>query len=163
LKMARQDKAKATEHSMGDGLKATTPALNAAREYINYVKRTMAEESEEARIEGSHATIILLSLVLGSLVIAIVAAVWIALGISRALSRAVGLADAVAIGDLSQKAEMASNDEIGDLMKSLGTMVTNLNATAGIANEIANGNLIVDAKRLSDKDTLGIALERMVQ
>ncbi|MBR0785064.1 methyl-accepting chemotaxis protein, partial [Bradyrhizobium iriomotense] len=163
LKLAKQDKAKAAERSMIDGVKASTPALEAASEYINYVKKQMAEESEAARIEGNRAVIVLMSLVLASLLIAVAAATWIALNISRALSRAVDLADAVAIGDLSRKIDVVSNDELGDLIKSLNAMTVNLNATAAVANEIAQGNLTVEAKPLSDKDTLGLALERMVE
>ncbi|TCU63804.1 methyl-accepting chemotaxis protein [Bradyrhizobium sp. R2.2-H] len=163
LALAKQDKAKATERSMTEGLKASTPALTAASDYINYVKKQMAAESEQAKVDGSRATLILISLILVSLVIAIAAAVWMALNISRSLSSAVGLADAVAIGDLSQKIDSFSNDEIGDLIKSLNAMTVNLNQTASIANEIAQGNLTVEAKPLSDKDTLGLALERMVE
>ncbi|AWM05813.1 methyl-accepting chemotaxis protein [Bradyrhizobium symbiodeficiens] len=163
LALAKHDRAKATERSMTEGLKASTPALTAASDYIVFVKKQMADESEQARVEGSRATIILLSLVLTSLLIAVAAAVWIALNISRSLAMAVGLADAVAIGDLSQKIESSSNDEIGDLIKSLNAMTVNLNQTAAIANEIAHGNLTVEAKPLSDKDTLGLALERMVE
>ncbi|MEY9182595.1 methyl-accepting chemotaxis protein [Bradyrhizobium sp. USDA 326] len=163
LALAKQDKARATERSMTEGLKASTPALTAASDYINYVKKQMAAESEQAKVDGSHATLILVSLILASLVIAIAAAVWMALNISRSLSNAVGLADAVAIGDLSQKIDSSSNDEIGDLIKSLNAMTVNLNQTAAVANEIAQGNLTVEAKPLSDKDTLGLALERMVE
>ena len=163
VRMAKQDKAKAAEHSMNQGLKATTLALNAANDYTSYVKKAMAEESAEARQEGSRAITMLLALVGLSLVVAVVAAIWIALNISRALALAVGLADAVAVGDLSRKIDSSSNDEIGDLIKSLNTMTTNLNQTAALANEIAQGNLTVEAKPLSDKDTLGLALERMVQ
>ncbi|MGT2437767.1 methyl-accepting chemotaxis protein [Bradyrhizobium betae] len=163
LALAKQDKSKAAERSMTEGLKASTPALNAASDYINFVKKQMADESDQAKAEGSRATIILLSLVLTSLVIAAGAAFWIALNISRSLSSAVSLADAVAIGDLSQKIESSSNDEIGDLIKSLNAMTVNLNQTAALANEIAHGNLTVEAKPLSDKDTLGLALERMVE
>jgi methyl-accepting chemotaxis protein len=163
FKLAKSDKAKAAEHSMTDGLKAFTDALNDLDEYTSYLKKLMADRSEQAREDGGRAQIILLSVVLASLLIAVVAAVWISLSISRALGRAVGLADAVAIGDLSQKIDVTSNDEVGDLIKSLTKMTVNLNATAGIASEIANGNLIVEAKRLSDKDTLGMALERMVE
>ena len=162
IRMAKQDKVKAAEHSMNEGLKSTTLALNAANDYINYVKKAMAEESAEARHEGSKAITMLLALVAASLVIAVVAAVWIALNISRALAHAVGLADAVAIGDLSKKIDSSSNDEIGDLIKSLNAMTVNLNQTAALANEIAQGNLTVEAKPLSDKDTLGLALESMV-
>ena len=163
LALAKQDKAKATERSMTEGLKASTPALTAASDYINYVKKQMAGESEQAKVDGGRATLILISLILASLVIAIAAAVWMALNISRSLSSAVGLADAVAIGDLSQKIDSSSNDEIGDLIKSLNTMTVNLNQTAAVANEIAQGNLTVEAKPLSDKDTLGLALERMIE
>jgi methyl-accepting chemotaxis protein len=163
FKLAKSDKAKAAEHSMLDGRKAFLDALNDLDEYTSYLKKLMADRSQQAKEDGNRAQIILLSVVLASLLIAAVAAVWISLNISRALGRAVGLADAVAIGDLSQKIDVTSNDEVGDLIKSLTKMTVNLNATAAIANEIANGNLIVEAKRLSDKDTLGMALERMVE
>ena len=47
-------------------------------------------------------------------------------------------------------------------MKSLNKMTVNLKATADVADAIAGGDLTVDAKPQSDKDTLGIALENMV-
>ncbi|WP_439364471.1 methyl-accepting chemotaxis protein [Bradyrhizobium sp. DASA03005] len=163
VKLARTDKAKAMDRSMHDGRKVVADALDAANAYILNVKKNMADQAEQARQDGSRAEIILMSLVLASLVIAAVAATWIALNISRSLGQAVGLADAVAIGDLSRKIESSSNDEIGDLIKALNAMTVNLNATAAVANEIAQGNLMVEAKPLSDKDTLGLALERMVE
>ncbi|SFJ16849.1 methyl-accepting chemotaxis protein [Bradyrhizobium sp. cf659] len=163
VKLAKTDKAKAMDRSMHDGRKVVADALDAANAYINNVKKNMAEQAEQARQDGSRAEMLLMSLVIASLLIAAVAATWIALNISRALAQAVGLADAVAIGDLSRKIESSSNDEIGDLIKSLNAMTVNLNATAAVANEIAQGNLMVEAKPQSDKDTLGLALERMVE
>jgi methyl-accepting chemotaxis protein len=163
IKLAKVDKAKAAEHSMTDGRKAMTEAENAANDYVVYVKKAMAERVEQAKEDGGRAQILLIVLVAVSLIISVLAAIWIALNISRGLSRAVGLADAVSIGDLSQKIEVSSNDEVGDLIKSLNAMTVNLNATAKMADEIASGNLLIDAKRLSDKDTLGMALERMVE
>jgi methyl-accepting chemotaxis protein len=163
VRLAKVDKLAATDRSMNDGRKVVADALAAANAYISLVKQAMAEQAEQARQDGARAEMLLIILVLTSLVIAVVAATWIALNISRGLSRAVNLADAVAIGDLSQKIDVVSNDEIGDLVKSLNAMTVNLNGTAAVANEIAQGNLIVAAKRLSDKDTLGIALERMVE
>ena len=58
--------------------------------------------------------------------------------------------------------EASSSDEIGDLLKSLNKMTVNLKATADVADAIAGGDLTVEAKPQSDKDTLGIALENMV-
>ncbi|WP_407192951.1 methyl-accepting chemotaxis protein [Bradyrhizobium sp. STM 3566] len=163
VRLAKTDKARAMDRSMHDGRKVVADALEAANAYINNVKKNMAEQVEQARQDGSRAELLLMILVIASLLIAAVAAVLIALNISRSLGQAVGLADAVAIGDLSQKIESSSNDEIGDLIKSLNAMTVNLNATAAVANEIARGNLTIEAKPLSDKDTLGLALERMVE
>ncbi|WP_454624380.1 methyl-accepting chemotaxis protein [Bradyrhizobium cenepequi] len=163
VRVAKIDKATATDRSMNGGRKVVADAMEAANAYITLVKQAMAEQTEQARQDGARAEMLLIILVITSFVIAVAAASWIALNISRGLSRAVNLADAVAIGDLSQKIDVVSNDEIGDLVKSLNAMTVNLNGTAAIANEIAQGNLTVDAKRLSDKDTLGMALERMVE
>jgi methyl-accepting chemotaxis protein len=104
----------------------------------------------------------MIALVLGAIALGIAMATWMALSISKGLSRAVGLADAVALGDLSKTIEASSTDEIGDLLKSLNKMTVNLKATADVADAIAGGDLTVEAKPQSDKDTLGIALENMV-
>ncbi len=94
--------------------------------------------------------------------ISVVLATWISLSISRGLAKAAGLANHVAHGDLDQRADIGGNDEIRDLVDSLNTMTANLRATASVANEIAQGNLTVDAKRQSDRDMLGCALESML-
>jgi methyl-accepting chemotaxis protein len=163
LKLAKVDRAKAAAYSSTEVRKAGGEALSVADEYIALVNKQVADRSELAREDGARAQTVLVAMLTTSLLIAVAAALWIALSISRALARAVGLADAVAIGDLSQKIDVISNDEVGDLIKSLNTMTENLNAMAAVANEIASGNLLVEAKRMSDKDKLGIALERMVE
>jgi methyl-accepting chemotaxis protein len=100
--------------------------------------------------------------VAAALITAIGAGVWISLNIARNLGRAVGLANAVAIGDLNQRASTTSNDELGDLIASLNNMSEGLKANAKVADAIAAGDLTVAAKRLSEKDSLGIALETML-
>ncbi len=67
----------------------------------------------------------------------------------------------IANGDLSVEMGKASSDD--QIHEWLMLMKTNLRTTAGVAEEIAKGNLTVQAKRLSDKDTLGIALETMLE
>jgi methyl-accepting chemotaxis protein len=146
-----------------EGKANAAEAITTSGDYITLVKKLMADLSAEAEQESNRAKILLIGIIVVSLLVAVGSAFWIALNISRGLGRAVGLADAVAIGDLSQKIDVSSDDEIGDLVKSLNAMTVNLNGTASVANEIAQGNLTIDAKRLSDKDTLGMALERMVE
>jgi methyl-accepting chemotaxis protein len=153
---------KAAILSEKDGKAAHADTMAALGDYVDLVKKVMADSAAQAAQDASEAELILTATMLASLLIAIGSAFWISLSISRGLSRAVGLADAVAIGDLSQKIEISSNDEVGDLVKSLNAMTANLNATAAVADAIAGGDLTVDAKRASDKDRLGIALEQML-
>jgi methyl-accepting chemotaxis protein len=154
---------KAAKLSWTDGRTAVAEAMGALDDYVALVKKNMADGAAQAAEDANQAELILTATVLASLLVAVGAALWISLGISRGLSRAVGLADAVAIGDLSHKIEVSSNDEVGDLVKSLNGMTANLNATAAVADSIAGGDLTVDVKRASDKDRLGIALEVMLE
>ncbi|AWL91090.1 methyl-accepting chemotaxis protein [Bradyrhizobium ottawaense] len=163
IRLAKTDKTKATERSMGDGRKVVADATEAMGAYVANTKRQMAEQAVQSNEDSRRAQLVLIVLVIVSLIVAAIGAVWISINISRSLAKAVGLADAVAIGDLSHKIDTSSNDEIGDLVKSLNAMTANLNSTAAVANEIAQGNLTIEAKPLSDKDTLGLALERMVE
>ncbi|WP_339028253.1 methyl-accepting chemotaxis protein [Bradyrhizobium symbiodeficiens] len=154
---------KAAAVAGGEGRKVFNEALDAIEQYVQRNEKQMAEVAEEGAKNAAFAKMLLISMICAALLIAIASATWIAMNINRGLARAVGLANAVAVGDLSQKIDVSSNDEVGDLVKSLNAMTANLNATAAIANEIAHGNLTVEAKPLSDKDTLGLALERMVE
>ena len=125
-RLMKTDKVKAVETSIGAGRKAMDDSLAAAEEYVVYVKKSMAEQNEVARQEASRGQFFVLCLIIASLIVAVAAALWIALSISRALGRAVGLAGAVAGGDLNQTITVFSNDEIGDLIKSLNSMTEKL-------------------------------------
>jgi len=154
---------KALALANGEGRQLRT-AIDTIIEEFNALQGQLVEEGRQ-EADDAIATVrnTLFGAVLVSLLIAVGSALYIALSISRGLSRSVELANAVALGDLSRTAEVSSNDEIKDLVDSLNAMTTNLRATAAVADQIAQGNLTVEAKRLSDKDTLGIALETMLE
>jgi methyl-accepting chemotaxis protein len=138
----------------------------AAKNLVGVVELNQAileKAKTDAGQEYDSARMLMLSMVIGSMLIAVSAALWIAISISRGLARAGELAKAVAIGDLSQEVKVKSNDEIKDLVDSLNDMTANLRVTAGVADTIANGDLTVQVQRFSDKDVLGISLERMVE
>ncbi|MBN9451378.1 MAG: HAMP domain-containing protein [Bosea sp.] len=153
---------KAITLSMGEGRTVSNALVAALDEYKIFIDQTAAQAAKEAGEQAAFAKTLLVAIILASLLVALGAASWIALSISRGLASAAGLANAVAIGDLSQTITVRSQDEIGDLVTSLNTMTTNLSTTARVADAISNGDLTIEAKRLSDKDTLGIALENMV-
>ena len=85
------------------------------------------------------------------------------MSISRGLTRAIGLADAVALGDLSQTVTVSTNDEVRDLVTALSQMTFNLRATAAMADSIAEGDLSVQVVPLSAKDALGQAFLGMTE
>jgi len=125
FKLAETDKAQANEHSR-DGQKIVNDALAAMSAYVTNTKKQMAEHAVVSKEEGLRAQSLLLTLIGASLAIAIAAAIWISLNISRSLARAVDLAGSVANGNLSHTIPSASNDEVGDLIRSLNMMVEKL-------------------------------------
>jgi methyl-accepting chemotaxis protein len=126
IRIAKTDKAKATERSSSEGRKIVNEALESMGAYVENTKKQMAEQAVQSKEEGHQAQFLLMMLLGISLIVAIGAALWISISISRSLGRAVSLAGAVADGDLNQTIPSASNDEIGDLMKSLNVMVEKL-------------------------------------
>jgi methyl-accepting chemotaxis protein len=101
-------------------------ALESMGAYVENTKKQMADQAIASKEEGHQAQFLLMTLLGVSLMVAIAAALWISISISRSLGRAVNLAGSVANGDLNQTIPFSSNDEIGDLTKSLNVMVEKL-------------------------------------
>jgi methyl-accepting chemotaxis protein len=167
LALARQNTAETNERagtvSMGDGAKITGELLKALDSLNDSIATDLQQTDEETNTQYETSKNLLIGIVVALLVFSISVAVWISLNIARGLRRAVNLADAVSIGDLNHVIEHKAKDEIRDLVDSMSRMTDNLRITAGIANQIADGDLTVTPKPLSDKDTLGLSLERMVE
>lgn len=77
------------------------------------------------------------------------------------LRRAVTMADAVRDGDLTQRVDFPQRNELGQLADALNDMTNNLEDKARLAGRIAAGDLTASVQVASDKDTLGMALQRM--
>ncbi|RUM23709.1 methyl-accepting chemotaxis protein [Rhizobium vallis] len=129
---------------------------------VGLQQKAMAQADNDNDALYSSTRNMLIGIAIGASFIAFAAALWIALGVNSGLRKIMDVAGAVAIGDLNQKVEIRSNDEIKDLVNTINVMTDNLRNTAEIANEISNGDLSVTPKPLSDKDTLGIAMLGMV-
>ncbi len=72
------------------------------------------------------------------------------------------VADGLAAGRVDMKLEKRANDEFGELTDDFQKVVDNMRYQAKIAQELADGNMAVDIKLLSDEDVLGIALKKMI-
>ncbi len=69
--------------------------------------------------------------------------------------------DPLQYGQLPEKLEVETHDEIGDLISKLNIFIISLHKTADFAVQLGQGNFDVDYKPLSDKDILGNALLRL--
>jgi len=98
-----------------------------------------------------------------ALIIAVVISMVVVRSITTPLGSAVGLLNQVALGDLTHTANVTSADELGQMLTSMNGMVENLRTAAQVAMKISEGDLTVQAKALSEKDTLGQALIKMLQ
>ncbi|ANL48306.1 methyl-accepting chemotaxis protein [Rhizobium phaseoli] len=157
------DRAGAVALSSGEVRALVTEMEEVFGRLVGLQQKAMAQADNDTDVLYSSTKNILIGLAIGASVIAFAAALWIALGVNSGLRKIIDVAGAVAIGDLNQKVEIKSNDEIKDLVTMINTMTDNLRVTADIAAQIAAGDLTVSPKPLSDKDTLGIALEQMVE
>jgi methyl-accepting chemotaxis protein len=96
------------------------------------------------------------------LIFAAIILLWFFSGsLSKPIARAAKFATSIAEGDFSQRINMTTTDEIGQMGKALDNMATNLEAKAHLANGIAQGDLTQEVVLASDRDMLGKALEAM--
>lgn len=82
--------------------------------------------------------------------------------ITQPVSRLVDGLGQIAIGDLSARVKVDSSDEIGELSAAANSMAEALDAKARLAVQISEGDLRPEVKLASQKDTLGLALQKMI-
>ena len=157
----QNNQTEAKKLSLHDAREVKNDILRQLEEIGRIENQAMKQAREQAASQYDHAWQLLIGAAAAALLISVVSGVLLSLSINRGLRRAVTLADAVAIGDLNQNVKATSNDEIKDLIDSLNRMTANLRVTATMADAIARGDLSVEPKPLSDRDTLGIALQEM--
>jgi methyl-accepting chemotaxis protein len=149
--------------SFGALRSATSQVIATTSDIIALVNAQMQAQEQSAASNYASTRDVLIGVALGAVLIALAAALWLALSISEGLGKISSLAEAVAIGDLNMTVEIDTKDEIKDLVDTVNRMVANLRATATVADQIADGDLTVEPKPQSDKDTLGLAMQRMVE
>ncbi|WP_040599288.1 methyl-accepting chemotaxis protein, partial [Sphingomonas elodea] len=69
----------------------------------------------------------------------------------------------VSAGDLRERFELSCEGDHRRMRDAINLLVDNLRVTADLANKIADGNLTISHKPLSDSDMLGTSLVRMIE
>lgn len=124
---------KAINLSNGVGRTARLAATEAVEKVVALNNEQMAQSAKQTEELYAFSRNLLIALLVGMTIIAVAAATWIVLNISRAIASALGLANAVAAGDLNATATVKSNDEIKDLIDALNMMVAKLK---GVVSEV---------------------------
>jgi methyl-accepting chemotaxis protein len=138
-------------------LKATSNAWVAQE---GKIAAAAVKASQSAYSSSRNLTIVLL-------LVGVALAVAVALLFSRRVAgavRAIGrAATAISHGELDQRVEVRSNDELGAVARDFGEMVQYLNRMAGVAEQIAAGDLSTVPEPKSERDVLGNALAAMTE
>jgi methyl-accepting chemotaxis protein len=120
---------------------------------------TTNEEINSSAASSRTLTIVLILLAIAiGLGVAFVISRKIAGGVGQMLAAAEGIAD----GDLDQKVDIESNDELGDTAAAFQRMIAYNHEMAGHAGRIADGDLTMQVQPKSDRDALGNAFATMV-
>ena len=120
--------------------------------------------AQQAAIASSANTSLWLVVVISTLsvVIGSVFAFFFSGSITRPVVQGVVMAEEIARGIFNRRLALKRGDEIGVLANALDTMAESLQDTAELADEIARGNLDVDAQPKSSEDQLGNAMKEMI-
>jgi methyl-accepting chemotaxis protein len=109
-----------------EGAAARTVAMDALDTVVQLNHDQLQQASEDNGTLYETSRMLLIGLLVGSALIAGIAATWIVLSISNAINSALRLAHSVAEGDLNATATVKSNDEIKDLIDALNAMTRKL-------------------------------------
>jgi len=121
----------AAELANGEGRRLANQMIDLSDQLTEKQVKAMAEAKAEADAEYSKIRTSLLAVAAFTTLIGLGAALVIALSIARGVGQARVLALAVAKGDLTQTAEINTDDEIGDLLTHVNEMVVRLKGIVG--------------------------------
>jgi methyl-accepting chemotaxis protein len=124
--------------------------------------QTLEERKKADETTGNWTVLIALIGTLIAVVVGAVIAYRTANSITQPLSELIKVAQQIGeSGDLDHEIDIRRDDEIGQLGRTFGRMVTYLKEMAGVSEAIAGGNLNVEVKPRSNSDTLGNAFAKM--
>lgn len=126
-------------------IKKTAPALRQVQEIMHTIRQAVNERiiTDDVMIKNAQDTstnviiISIIAIIIGSLLASI-----IALNISRPITKATAFAEKMSGGDFTDKLSINQKDEVGNLVKALNNLVTNLSK---MFREINNGTYTLDA------------------
>ncbi|MGH9943514.1 MAG: methyl-accepting chemotaxis protein [Pyrinomonadaceae bacterium] len=138
-------------------------------EYINIVEELTEnfDEGADQAVEESDAAygtarLLVIGTLLAVTALGVGIALWLSSTISKSLVSAVAVAKSLARGALSDKLAVTSSDEAGQLTAAMNEMTDYLKEMAGVAGNVAKGDLTVEVEPKSEHDQFGHAFKTMI-
>jgi signal transduction histidine kinase len=117
------------------------------------------EDSAQVRFEQTRRLAIGLSAIAAALALAV--GLFLSRRIAHVARQVAGAAEGLARGELDQRIEVRSRDELGEMAESFRNMIAYQQEMARVANAIARGDLSQDVEPKSETDVLGTAFQHM--
>ncbi len=117
---------------------------------------------EEIRTTYSQSQAITIPLLIVALVVGAAIGLLLSRGIADAAIQMASAARGLAQGDLRQRIDLQSTDELGQTATAFRAMIAYQTEMASVAEAIARGDLSRDVAPQSSEDVLGVAFQRMI-
>jgi methyl-accepting chemotaxis protein len=112
--------------------------------------------------EIDSAVILLIIYALGGLIISILFGMYISKIINDPISRLTEIAYKLSLGDVNVSVDAKTDDDLGNLERSLGVILDNIKRHATAAEKIAYGDINFELKAGSEKDILSKSLIKVI-
>lgn len=119
----------------------------------------MTEDVMLSSGQRAASTLLLVSITIA--IVAIAMAIILSSTIIRPILKCVTFADEISLGDLNTSLDINQKDQIGRLCDSLRQVLKGFREKADVLGRFAEGDLTAEVVTLSDKDGLGLSLQRM--
>lgn len=132
-------------------------------DYIDNIEKEVKKKTSE--LEAQINNLIYLTIFIGMILVAIASVIlyYLGLNITQAIGQVSKQLLKMAKGHRVSKLEIERNDEIGEMSRSLDTLIDGVGSYTEFANQIGQGNLDAEFNTLSEGDELGNSLLEMRQ
>lgn len=124
-------------------------------------KRAVLAQNSETFVRN--ANLFTIGIVIISIIITVGIALYLIALIERSVTQLSNAAKEIAMGHVNVELVKYNNDEFGDLVDEYTKVVDNIKTQAKVAEEVANGNLMVTVVPNSVDDLLGNSLKKLVE
>ena len=124
-------------------------------------KRAVFAQNSETFVRN--ANLFTMGIVVISIIITVGIALYLIALIERSVTQLSNAAKEIAMGHVNVELVKYNNDEFGDLVDEYTKVVNNIKTQAKVAEEVANGNLMVTVVPNSTDDLLGNSLKKLVE